>query len=382
MNEFIHTFSIKSPITEEEHTSLFEGKQSLFFWNKTKNIWVLKGHEGSGLRAEIRPLENKDPLRVFNEFNGKHPIYEIEIIVTLAKLLNPDTNLGGLTTKAEIELACKNLDIIASGIEKITKVDLFQRAKLYRVDLTKDIITPNDLYTHEIIWAAKKSIDRYGYEGYDPRQHPDYTFTWKDEDSMMFKSTKVWGKLYNKKRDLLLNKHQSEIEKLGDYGLLRFEISLLRDILRDDYNAKGFTTLEELPQILYSLTTDGNMLLDKYLVKTFYKGAMLSKSILKKRLKCEKGLWAKTVDSMIDFSEWVTWSNAKDLKYYDIPVGISIAISRFANLNLSPVQVSKLCPYIPSFSDMLNETIDDWLLNFAWRATYRKRKELVYWNFG
>lgn len=380
MNEFIHTFSIKRPIVEEEYTPLFGNTNALFFWNSKKNIWVLKSHEGSGLRAEVRPLKNDCPLRAFN---SEHPRYEIEIIITLAKLLNSDTNLGGLTTKAEIELACENLGIIAKDIEEISKIDLLQGAKLYRVDLTKDIITPNDLYTHEIIAAAKKSINRYGYEGHDPREHLDYTLSWKDEDSMMFKSKKVWGKLYNKKRDLLLNKHQSEIEKLGDYGLLRFEISLLRDILRDDYNAKGFTTLEELPQILYSLTTDGNMLLDKYLVKTFYEGAMLSKSILKKRLKCEKGLWAKTVDRMTNFSEWVTWTKPKDLKYYDIPVGISAEISRFASLNLSPVQANKLCPYIPSFSDMLNETIDDRLLNFAWRESpSRKRKELVYWNFG
>lgn len=379
MNEFIHTFSIKRPIIEEEYTPLFGNTHALFFWNSKKNIWVLKGHEGSGLRAEVRPLKNDYPLRAFN---GEHPRYEIEIIITLAKLLNPDTNLGGLTTKAEIELACKNLGIITKDIEEISKVDLLQGAKLNRVDLTKDIITPNDLYTHEIIAAAKKSIDRYGYEGHDPRKHPDYTISWKDEDSMMFKSKKVWGKLYNKKRDLLLNKHQSEIEELGDYGLLRFEISILRDILRDDYNAKGFITLEELPQILYSLTADGNMLLDKYLVKTFYKGTMLSKRVLKKRLKCEKGLWTKTVDSMINFSDWVTLKKPKDLKYYDIPDGISAEISRFANLNLSPVQVSKLCPYIPSLSDMLNGIIDDGLLNFAWRATKRKAKELVYWNFG
>lgn len=379
MNEFIHTFSIKRPITEEEYALLFGNTHALFFWNSKKDIWVLKGHEGSGLRAEIRPLKNDCPSRVFNR---NHPRYEIEIIVTLAKLLNHDTNLGGLTSKAEIELACENLGIIVKSIEEISKVNLLQEAKLYRVDLTKDIITPNDLYTHEIIEAAKKSINRYGYERHDPREHLDYTLSWKDEDSMMFKSEKVWGKLYNKKRDLLLNKHQSEIETLGDYGLLRFEISLLRDILRDDYNAKGFITLEELPQILYSLIADGNMLLDKYLVKTFYKGAMLSKSILKKRLKCEKGLRVKTVDSMTNFSEWVTWMKPENLKYYDIPDGISAKISRFANLNLSPVQVSKLCPYIPSFSDMLNETVDDDLLNFAWRETVRKRKSIVYWVFN
>ncbi len=170
MNEFIHTFGIKRLITEEEHTSLCGNKHPLFFWNSKKDIWVLKGHEGSGLRAEIRPLENGHPSR---SFNSEHFQYEMEIIVTLAKLLNPDTNLGGLTTKAEIELACGNLGIIAKGIEDISKVDLFKRAELYRVDLTKDISTPNDLYTHEIIEAAKKSINRYGYERHDPREHLD-----------------------------------------------------------------------------------------------------------------------------------------------------------------------------------------------------------------
>lgn len=51
-------------------------------------------------------------------------------------------------------------------------------------------------------------------------------------------------------------------------------------------------------------------------------------------------------------------------------------------LSLSPVYVNGQCPYIPSFSDMLNGTVDQRLLNFAWQATKHRRTELTYWNFN
>ena len=339
MNEFIHTFSIKRLLTEEERASLFGKNSTLFSYNRTENIWVLKDHENNGLRVKITPIENDSPLRVYDR---NHPAFEAEIIVTPAKLLNPNMNLGGLVDRSEIENACERLGEIIRKIEGTSGVDLLQNAKLYRVDLTKDVITPNDFYTHEIINAAKKSIDRYGYKRYDPRVHPDYTLSWKQEDSMMFKSKKVWGKLYNKKRGLLLHKHLSEYEELGDNGLLRFEVSVLRDILRDDYSAKGYISLTSLPEILYRLTLDGNMLLSKYLVNTFYDGSMLSRSVLKKYLdkKCKR---CKTKNNMMDFSDWIRKMEPEDLKYYDIPKGISSQISRFEDINISPVQVNKCC---------------------------------------
>lgn len=377
MNEFIHTFSIKKLLTEEERASLFGKNSTLFSYNRTENIWVLKDHENNGLRVKITPIENDSPLRIYDR---NHPAFEAEIIVTPAKMLNPNMNLGGLVEKCEIENACERLDEIIRKIEGISGVDLLQNAKLYRVDLTKDVITPNDFYTHEIINAAKKSIDRYCYKRYDPRVHPDYTLSWKQEDSMMFKSKKVWGKLYNKKRGLLLHKHLSEYEELGDNGLLRFEVSVLRDILRDDYSAKGYISLASLPEILYQLTLDGNMLLSKYFVNTFYDGSMLSRSVLKKHLdkKCKR---CKTKNNMMDFSDWIRKMEPEDLKYYDIPKGISSQISRFEDINISPVQVNKCCPFIPSFSDMLNETVNDNLRLFAWRATARHHKEYTYWKF-
>lgn len=376
MNEFIHSFSIKRRITKREHASLLGKNNTLFLYNSTEKFWILKYQEISGFRIKFIHIKNDSPLRVFD---SNHPMYEAEIIISPAKLLNPSINLGGITDKGKIEDACRRLSEIIQIIEEFTGVDLLHAAKLYRVDLTKDVITPNELYTHAIIEAAKKSINRYGYKRYDPRVHPDYTLNWYQEDSMMFKSKKVWGKLYNKKRDLLMHKHHSEYEKLGDNGLLRFEVSVLRDILRDDYSAKGYISLASLPEILYQITLDGNMLLNKYFVNTFYDGAMLSRSVLKKYLnkKCKR---TKTAKSMMDFSDWIRKMKSEDLKYYDTLDGISSMTSRFNDLRISPVQVNKGCPYIPSFSDMLNETVNDMLLSFAWQATDRKHKELTYWN--
>ena len=378
MNEFIHTFSIKRLLSGKELVSLKTKVSPLFFYKSTDEIWMLKDHANSGLRAEITRLENDSPKRMFD---SKHPQYEIEIIVTPAKLLNPCMNLGGITAKNELEDACKRLGEIIWDIEHASGVDLLHKAKLYRVDLTKDINTPNEFYTHEIIKAARKAINKYGYETYDPKAHADYKIDWRQEDSMLFKNKKVWGKLYNKKRDLVLHKCQSEIEELGDYGLLRFEISLLRGILRDDYSARGYITLNSLPEILYQITTDGNALLNKHLVNTFYDGAMLSRSVLKKYLnrKCKS---TKAAKSMIDFSDWIKKTEPEDLKCYDTPDRISTQIKRFAELKISPVQINKQYPYIPSFSDMLNETVDDKLRFFAWRSTERHHNELTYWYFG
>lgn len=341
MNEFIHTFSIKRLLSRKELVSLRAKDSSLFFYNSIDEIGVLKDHVNSGLRAEITRLENDSPKRMFD---SKHPQYEIEIIVTPAKLLNPRMNLGGITGKNELEDACKRLGKTIWDIEQVSGVDLLQKAKLYRVDLTKDIITPNEFYTHEIIKAARKAINRYGYETYDPKAHADYKIDWKQEDSMFFKSKKVWGKLYNKKRDLVLHKCQSEIEELGSYGLLRFEISLLRNILKDDYSARGYISLDVLPEILYQLTIDGNALLNKHLVNTFYDGAMLSRSVLKKYLnkKCKS---CKVAKSMIDFSDWIRKTEPEDLKCYDTPHRITTQIKRFAELKISPVQISKQYPY-------------------------------------
>ena len=378
MNEFIHTFSIKRLLSGKERDSLLSKDSPLSFCNSTDKTQVLKDHTHSGLRAEITRLENDSPQRMFD---SKHPQYEIEIIVTPAKMLNPSMNLGGIISRKEIEDACKKLSEIIWDIEQASGVDLLQEAKLYRVDLTKDIITPNDFCTHEIIKAARKAINRYGYETYDPKAHADYKIDWKQEDSMLFKSKKVWGKLYNKKRDLVLHKCQSEIEELGDYGLLRFEISLLRSILRDDYSARGYISLDVLPEILYQITTDGNSLLNKHLVNTFYDGTMLSRSVLKKYLN-KKSKSSKAAKSMINFSDWIRRTEPKDLKCYDTPHRITTQIKRFAELKISPVQINKECPYIPSFSDMLNETVDDKLRFFAWRSTERHHNELTYWYFG
>lgn len=381
MNEFIHTFSLQKLFTRDEFESLKDHKELNIRYIRDKNLWTTENYVEYGVRIEIVSLENDSPKRTYNQL---HPQYVLNLIITLAKLIYPKTSLRKIEDRETLNCACDKLKKIINKIKNISDVDLLYGAKLYRVDVTKDVVTPSDLYTHEIIKASKKAINRYGYKEYNPKTHPDYKLTWKDEDSMMFKSKRVWGKLYNKKRDLILHDYQSELNELGDCGLLRFEISLLRGILRDDYNCRENITIEALFEVLYFITADGNDLLNKYLVKIFYDGAMVSRSIMKKRLmqKRKKGQWTKTLKTMIDFSDWIRKMKRDDLKYYDTCTGISLNIARFKEFNLSPVQISQETPYIPSFADMLNETIDDKLLNLAWRETARNRKNLVYWKFN
>ncbi len=381
MHEFIHTFSMTRFFSEQERITFKNLYGSNFFFNSDKNKFVLNKYTDDGLRVEITESSYKD-RHYHDPLNRK---YKAKIIITPHKLLHPGKQMGKLTSNTDIQAACVLLTNIFSEIQNESGVNLWQDAKLRRVDISKDIITPSDLYSVEIIKASKQAVHKCGYKVFKPEESKGYNPEWALEDSALFHnhSQKVAAKIYNKLHDL----DETEQKEYSGLGLIRFELTLKRNRLKDPYRIDEVLLPDELTGLLCKITKDGNMLLDKYMVQTLYPGAMLSHSVLKKYLKLQNGRKEKRTKSMQEYSSWVTKMPPKLCDIGLIPAQITNRKESFKALSVSPVYVDNKCPFIPSFSDMLNGTVDQKLLNFAWIATRRKREgkkrnELIYWNFG
>lgn len=310
--KFIHTFSLIRFCEKDEIDALKANyDKKAFFYHKNKKLWVLQSYKRFGLRMEIKPVPKKVKQWELNK--TRYPFMMI-IYITPAKLINPGVNLGGLSDKAEIEKACKELETLVKVIEEKSDVNILPDTFLWRVDLTKDQLTPSDLYSHEIIKALEKSIKKYGYHLYDPRVHDDYDISWHQEDSIMFKNENqhIGGKVYNKKRGLVLDKCKDEVEQIGEHGLLRFEISLLYKRLKDDYGAEKDMSCERLAEILWAVTNDATRVFDTYFSQVFFPGAMVSREVMKALIKSEFPGKKRRLEKMLSYSDFVTGKRVKE----------------------------------------------------------------------
>lgn len=377
--KFVHTFSL-TRFSERDEIDALEGNyhRGSFIYNSYKKGWALIPYASSGLVVEIEPIPNDSGKR---KYDKKHPLYEMKIHVTPAKLLNPGVNMGGLTSKEEIEKACEKLKVLVNMIEEKSDVNILSQAYLCRVDVTKDCITPSDLYSHEIIQALKKSIDKCGYKRYNPKTNYDYNVAWHEEDAILFHndSQRVGGKVYNKKRDLRLNGHYEDAERIGDRGLLRFEISLLYQRLKSDYAAGEVMTCEKLSEVLWSVTSDAEKLFHTHFSDVFYPGAMVSREVMKAYINREYTRGTDRQEKMMAYSDSITGKKGKKAtkKYTDAKI-----IKRkkwFAAIGLSPISVNRECPYIPSVADLIEDRIDTEMLEFAERKT-AWHLDFLYWQ--
>lgn len=237
-------------------------------------------------------------------------------------------------------------------------------------------MTPNEFYSHEIIDAANDALEIYRFCD----EYPRFFDVQPDKEFAAFYYENASGKIYSKKRDLLRNSYQFEVETLGQYGLLCFELIIFDAILERDYSNGNYIHLDSLHKTLYQLAIDGDTLLKKYYNCLFYEGAMLSKEVLKKHLKENHKIGKEKIENMIDFSDWIRIMGSDNMIYYGNFEDVYSQVEDFRELEISPIRVSKWCPYIPSFADMLNGTVDDKLLSFAMQVTADK-EGLTYWNF-
>lgn len=379
MQEFIHTFSMKRCFSEQEHQNFKSTYGSKYFFNggkkkaKRKLKFVMSKYADNGLKVEVKRRKYKEI-----KYDSLSRQYKATIIITPHKLLTPGKQMGKLTNSTDIQAACKRLINIFSEIQDESGVDLWQDAELHRIDITKDVRTPSDLYSAEIIRASKQAVYRCGYTVFKPEESKDYNPEWPIEDSALFynHSQEVEAKIYNKLHDL----GEVEQKKYSGFGLIRFELTLKKKRLKELYSIGEVLLPDGLSDLLCKITEDGSMLLDKYMVQAMFPGAMLSESVLKKYIKLTNGGKKDRIKEMQKYSSWVTKAPPELYNVGLTPAQIAKRKEWFKALSVSPIYVDNKCPYIPSFSDLLNGTVDQNLLNFAWIATKRKRAELDYWN--
>lgn len=379
MQEFIHTFSMKRCFSEQEHQNFKSTYGSKYFFNggkkkaKRKLKFVMSKYADNGLKVEVKRRKYKEI-----KYDSLSRQYKATIIITPHKLLTPGKQMGKLTNSTDIQAACKRLINIFSEIQDESGVDLWQDAELHRIDITKDVRTPSDLYSAEIIRASKQAVYRCGYTVFKPEESKDYNPEWPIEDSALFynHSQEVEAKIYNKLHDL----GEVEQKKYSGFGLIRFELTLKKKRLKELYSIGEVLLPDGLSDLLCKITEDGSMLLDKYMVQALFPGAMLSESVLKKYIKLTNGGKKDRIKEMQKYSSWVTKAPPELYNVGLTPAQIAKRKEWFKALSVSPIYVDNKCPYIPSFSDLLNGTVDQNLLNFAWIATKRKRAELDYWN--
>lgn len=277
MNEFIHTFSFVIYITEAQRKRMKDTYGNKLFPGDDKSKWIFSQYAENGLRAEMihTPIIEKLKRKIYED-------YKVTWVVTPAKLIYPGQPMKKLYTSEEYVQSCNLLYEIIEDIKTDSGVDLFHKAKLYRVDLTKDITTPSEAYTQEVIRLAKIALKKYGYELLNLNTIEEKREDWKDENAVFFHNDnqEVQAKIYNKIEDMKIHGYDTA----GYAGLLRFELALKRQFMKDNgYIREKFITAENLPDTLTGILAHAPELMQKYIADPLWSGAMVSKDQQKRK---------------------------------------------------------------------------------------------------
>ena len=158
MNEFIHTFSAVTHLSLMEKDNLTLAYYEDIFFNGEEKILVFHKYAENGLRVHIEFASSNE-----KKSDKEHRAYKAELIVTPAKLIYPNGTMKKLLRAEEYALAMEKLKEILQEIRQRTEIDLWEEARLKRIDLTKDIETESDEYSAEVIRLAKLALHKTGY---------------------------------------------------------------------------------------------------------------------------------------------------------------------------------------------------------------------------
>ena len=369
MKTFIHTFSLTTYLQSNERLALETAYKENCMWSGDEKKWIIYTFNKDGILIKISNNSKKE-----KSMDKEHPPYKASIIINLHKLCCPDEIYNISTKPQDISIACSILERIFINIKEQCGVNLLKNTKLKRVDVTKDITTPSEEYTREIIRLSKLSVIRCGYKRWEPDES-NKNVKWALENASMFytPTQKVNIKLYNKEQDL--KDHGYNIE-LDGKGILRFEISLLRPALKQlNYIIYDNITINELNQTLNKITNDGDVLLEKYIASPLYDGCMISKKLQDKYISIQYPGKEHRLKNMKQYRKSV---NNKDTDFENMNSGkIYRTAEHFSNIKLSPVYTQPEFPYIPSFLQLLHEETDKDVLSFCFHNT--KEKDIVFW---
>ena len=356
MNEFIHTFSCITYLDDTEFKRLRDSyTQEELFSNRNKK-WVFCKYAARGFRMEI----------IFTPYiergkREKYERYKAELIVTPAKLIHPNEPMSKLFCIDEYCKACENLHGILEEIKKDSGVDFLDETKLKRVDVTKDIMTPSEVYSQEVIRLAKIALDKYGYNLLNQNEIEDKKEEWKDENGVFFHNDnqELQAKIYNKLEGMKINGYDTA----GITGLIRFELTLKRQFMRNEkYIKEKYIDIDDLPCILCTILANSQWLMNKYMVDPLWSGAMLSKDLQKQVIRryCGFKTDSKKYKKMIAYrracNRAVSMENVKDNPTVS---------GYFKEMGISPLCADHGVEYIPSFADLINEREDEKIKRFV-----------------
>ena len=352
MNEFIHTFSIITYMTTEQREQMSRCYGDDFYYDHVKQKWIFRRYADRGLRAEMEYTSYNE-----KKYNKKHGDIRAEWIITPAKLIFCGKPMAKLYTPYEYAEACRQLQNLSDTIREECGVDLFEEAKLNRVDLTKDIQTPSEEYSREVIRLAKLALDKYGYRAWTAEEAEVYKEEWKDENAVFFRNhnQEVQTKIYNKIADLEL--HGQDTSNLS--GLIRFELTLKRKHMKKQgWILEKYTCPAELADILNDILAHASDSMRAHITDPLWSGAMLSEKLQKKMIRCRCKSKAAKYKKMMEYRKICNSSKTFDT------ADNSTAKRYFEEMGLSPLYTTDAVLYIPSFADLLMEREDERIRQF------------------
>ena len=361
MNEFIHTVGIETYLSFDQLNGFYKAygyHDDIYFYDHEEKKRVLCKYADRGFRMEIVIADKK-----VKQNDPQHRALKANWIVTPAKLLYPGQAMKKLYSVEEYYAACEELYKIIEEIKKDSGVDLLDDAKLRRVDIAKDIETPSEEYTHEVIRLAKKALKQYGYRLMAEVDEEKHKEEWKDKNGVFYynKSQDVKAKIYNKIADMKL--HDYDIT--GYSGLLRFELALSKGFLKKEkYMTEEYLEDDNLAWILGNALMNAHELLHKHITSPLWSGAMLSKELQKKYIWKYCG-YKKDSEKYRKIIRYRNRHNKKDDKKSTDRK--SVVRRYYLDMGLSPLYCSDAVRYIPSFADLLNGTENEEIKAFAER---------------
>lgn len=351
MNEFIHTLSATAHLFLAEKNDLEKAYREDFFYHKEKQKFILSKYIENGLRIEIAFNHKKE-----KQYDKKHRDCKIELIINPAKLCYPGETMRKLLSADEYRQAMDNLEILLGEIELRSGVNLWKEVKIKRIDLAKDIQTPSDAYSQEVIRLAKKALWKTGYHIWTPTETDIEKTGWAEENSILFRNHNqgVNAKIYNKLEDMRSN----NLDSGGLSGLLRFELSLKKDYINERFSgARKHIDLFELSDLLVNVLENAPSLMQSYLTDPLWSGALLSKDLQKTYMKIQCRGKKERYKKMLAYR----WKCNRDGERIDRSERI---LEAFSAMGLSPIYTSEEFRYVPSFEELLNERRDEGMERF------------------
>lgn len=225
-------------------------------------------------------------------------------------------------------------------------MDLLEEAKLKRIGLTKDIVTPSEEYSHEVIRLAKLALGKYGYHLWSAEELETRKEEWKDENAVFFynHNQELEEKMYNKKADLILQGYDT-----ADIpSIIRFELTLKRKFMKlQGWIREEYGTPKELPVVLTTALAQAPDLMRQHITDPLWSGETLSKDRQKKRIRCHCKRKTAKYKRMMDYRRKCNSGKT-------INAGEYAATRRyFAEIQMSPLYTTETVGCIPAFGELL-----------------------------